>query len=125
MSDMINFTEWLEKLRANVAQTVDGVVLRGARTVQVGSSTNGTPKATTSPSSLVGFALRNTSAVVSAEVLLRDGDADGDIVIPLTLAPSESVRDWFGPGGINLTHGLYVDVSAGAIDGAVFLRGVE
>lgn len=114
--------QWLSQLRAEMAETVNGVLLRGARPVQVG--TGGTTRPTTSAGSLVGFALRNTSTVVAATVVLRDGVA-GDIVIPLELAPGESVRDWFGPGGLNLSQGLAVDVAAGAVDGTVFLRGAE
>lgn len=120
----IDFTAWLENLRRDVSETVNGITLRGARAVQVG--TGGTQRPTTAAGALVGFALCNTSAVTPAEVELRDGrDAGGNLLMTVTLAEGESTRDWFGPGGINLTEGLHVAVTSGAVEGTVFLRGVE
>lgn len=121
-----DFVKWGAQLRADLSQSVNGVLLRGARAVPVGSSASATKNATNNAGALVGFALRNTSASVSAVVLLRDGTtADAPVVVPITLAPDESIRDWFGPSGVNLSFGLYVDVTAGAVDGTVFLRGAE
>lgn len=120
----VMFTQWLESLRVMVMESAGGVVLRGARAVQVG--TGGTRRPTTTPAALAGFALRETSGAAPAVVVLRDGsDATGDPTIPITLAPGESVREWFGPGGVNLVYGLYVDVVSGAVDGSVFLRGAQ
>ncbi|MFT3873424.1 MAG: hypothetical protein QM714_12505 [Nocardioides sp.] len=117
----IMFTEWLETLRTQVIESVNGVALRGSRPVPVGA---GVTRLATSPTSLVGFALRNTNAGVST-LLLRDGfDATGEVIVPITLAPGESVRDWFGPAGVNLSIGLYAELT-GSVDGAVFLRGAQ
>lgn len=118
----VMYAEWLETLRTQVIESVNGVALRGARPVPVGA---GVTRLTTSPTSLVGFALRNPGAV-AATLLLRDGfDATGDVIVPVTLQPGESVRDWFGPAGVNLSIGLFADLTAGAVDGAVFLRGAQ
>lgn len=118
---LIDYTEWLENLRAQVIESVNGVALRGARPVLVGNA----GRLATSPTSIVGFALRETSGVASATVVLRDGfDAGGDPILPITLAPGESVRDWFGPAGVNLSIGLYVTVT-GAVDGSIWLRGTQ
>ena len=120
------FTQWLETLRVAVMESVGGVVLRGARAVPVGSSSSGTSRPANTPTTLTGFALRNTSGATPAVVVLRDGsDASGDMLVPITLAPSESVREWFGPAGVNVAVGVFVDVVSGDVDGAVFLRGPQ
>lgn len=117
---------WLAQLETDLAETVGGTLLRGARAVPVGLAAGATTRPTTAPGALVGYGIRNLSDVAAATVLLRDGsDAAGDLVMPLELAPGESARDWFGPGGIGLSQGLYVDVAAGSVDGAVYLRGAE
>lgn len=123
------FTAWLAQLRVDLAESVGGVMLRGARVVQIGTP-DGNGFATARPllgaGSLVGYAIRNASATDPASVVLRDGrDGDGDLVVPLELAAGESARDWFGPGGLNLSAGLFVDVVAGVVDGAVYLRGSD
>lgn len=117
---------WLTQLQTDLAETVGGVLLRGARVVQIGASVGGTARPTTAANALVGYGIRNLSDVDPATVLLRDGgDNAGDLVMPLVLAPAESARDWFGPGGLGLSQGLFVDVVSGAVDGAVYLRGVD
>ncbi|MDR6212172.1 hypothetical protein QE364_003903 [Nocardioides zeae] len=121
------FTRWITELQVDVAETVGGVLLRGARVVPVGISQGATSRPTTAAGSLVGFALRNRSeeADVSVTVYLHDGwDDTGDVVLAVSLAPGESVRDWFGPGGLNIAYGLFVHAD-GPVDGSVFLRGVQ
>lgn len=116
----------LAQLRVDLAESVGGVVLRGARPVAVGITQGATRTPTGAPGALVGFALRNRSEAVdvTVTVYLHDGfDENGDVIMSVTLAPGESVRDWFGPGGINLAAGLFVNAD-GPIDGSVFLKGV-
>ncbi|MEN8672572.1 hypothetical protein [Nocardioides sp.] len=123
----VAYTEWLETLRADLAESINGVTLRGARPVPIGITGGATKRPLTSPGALVGYAIRNLSEEDEAtvRVLFHDGsDANGDVVLPLTLLPGESARDWFGPGGINLTYGLFVDID-GSVEGSVYLRGVE
>ncbi len=118
------FTEWLENLRVAVMESVGGVTLRGARPVQVG--TGGTTRVANTPTAVMGYALRETSGVAPAVLVLRDGsDANGDTLIPITLAAGESVRDWFGPAGVNVSAGVFADLVSGAIDGTVFLKGTQ
>lgn len=121
--DQIEFTRWLEQLRVTMTETVGGVLLRGARPVAVG--TGGTARPTTSAAALIGFAIRETTGAAGATVLLREHDAAGDVIVPIKLGNGECRSEWFGPGGINVQAGLYVDVVAGAIDGSVFLRGTD
>lgn len=119
--------QWLENLRIDVAETVSGVLLRGARPVPVGITEGGTKYVTNSPGAMVGFALTNEAndTTTTVRVLFHDGKgADADVILKVSLAPGESCRDWFGPGGINLVSGLYVDYD-GPISGSVFLRGAE
>ncbi len=125
-SEELELVRWLAQLRTDLAESVGGVLLRGARVVQVGTAAGATARPTTSAGALVGFSLRNTSDATTATVALRDGpDNAGVLVATVQLAPSESVRDWFGPGGLSLSEGLYVDVTTGAVEGAVYLRGNE
>ena len=127
-SDFSEVVRWLSDLRVDVAETVNGVLLRGARPVQVGIG--GTSQPATSPASLMGLGIRNTNPGAEAIVYLRDSfpgeGADGAMVLPLKIDSTYPVTLWFGPGGINLSHGLYVDVVAGgSIEGAVYLRGSD
>lgn len=133
MSEMLpeppeaTFTRWLEQLRVDLAESVAGVALRGARPVAVGVTSGATRRPSTVPSALVGYSLRNLSEVdgAVAKVYYHDGaDANGDVILSVTLQPGESVRDWFGPGGIGLTYGLYMNID-GQVEGSVFMRGVE
>lgn len=126
-ADFSEVVRWLSSLRVDVAETVGGVLLRGARPVQVGAG--GTKQPATSPTSLVGYALRNTDPANPATVYLRDSfsgqGAGGDLVIPIQLTAGQCLSAWFGPGGLNLSRGLYVDIVTGAVEGAVYLRGAS
>ena len=126
-SDFSEVVRWISSLRVDVAETVNGVLLRGARSVQVGNG--GTLEPATSPGALLGFGLRNPDPGAPAIVYLRDSfpgqGADGDIVVPIKLDSSYPQTTWFGPGGINLSRGLYIDVAEGQIEGAVYLRGSD
>jgi len=115
--------EWLpqtlstlfDELRAELSTSFNTIRHRGARVAYVADR-----QAATSAGTLLGWAINETSGVAPATVALRDGTVEGDVVITITLAPGESTRDWFGPGGISLTQGLYID-AAGAAAGSVFL----
>ena len=123
----VEYTRWLMQLRADMAETISGELVRGARPVPVGSTPGATMRPTTSSGALVGYAIRNLSSSEGATVLVlfRDGGPDGDVILPLALAPGESARDWFGPGGIHLgSGGLYMDIN-GTVDGSVYLRGAQ
>lgn len=127
LTGAVDFVQWLEALRVSVSESVGGTALRGARPIPIGSTPGATSRPTTSAGALVGYAIRNLSTTEGAQVLVlfRDGGPDGDVILPLALAPGESARDWFGPGGIHLGDaGLYMDIT-GSVDGSVFLRGVE
>lgn len=128
LEPQIDYTKWLAELRTDLSESVAGVVLRGARPVPVGITQGGTKRPTTVSGALVGFALRNRSSSTTTNVVVYFYDGagpDSDVILTVTLAPGESARDWFGPGGIHLgARGLYVEAD-GPIDGSVFLRGAE
>ena len=108
-----------------LAETVDGLLLRGARAVPV---SNAKPRPTLSGAALVGYSLREVAGVAAAaSVILRSGeDAEGEILAVIELAGDRSETQWFGPGGVNVGgRGLFVDVAAGAVAGVVYLRGTD
>ena len=128
----VQFTEWLENLRVDVAESLNGVILRGARYVTVGTAglgTGATQKPASAPGSLAGFAFRNLDLTsgVNTHVIIRDGK-NGETILTVALVNGESARDWFGPGGISFQHGLWLDfvredAGVAAVEGSVFLRG--
>jgi hypothetical protein len=123
---LVTFTKWISELRTDLAGSVSGVLLRGALVVPVGSAANATSRPTTTGGALVGYGLRNTDPANPATVYLRDGaDSDGTLVVPIQLAGGAAASAWFGPGGLNLVSGLFVDIAAGAVEGTVHLRGAD
>jgi hypothetical protein len=110
-----------EERQVRIEQSLNGIQVRGARAVQVG--TGGTTRPSTSNGSFVGWSLRETTGTTAAMVEIREGAADGPLLAAVGLAPGETVRDWFAPGGISYGAGLWVTVTDGAVDGAVYLRG--
>jgi hypothetical protein len=75
---------------------------------------------------LVGYALVEATGAAAAEVDFLDGrDSGGTLFLPVSLAPGESARDWFGPAGIQFTSGLYAMAVTGAVRGTVFIGRVD
>lgn len=127
-AQQINYTKWLEQLRVDLAQSVGGIMLRGALVVPVGDA----PLARRglvygAAGALIGWSLRNTDAGNPATLELYDGpDATaGTLVASVQLVAGASSSASFAPGGLGLTRGLFVDVVAGAVTGAVYLRGAD
>ena len=123
----IDYLKWGLEIQRTVAESVSGVLLRGARPVPVGITQGATKSVSGSAGAMVGFALTNESEdeAATVRVLFHDGlDANADIIMKISLAPGESTRDWFHPG-INLERGLFLDYEGGDISGSVFMRGSE
>lgn len=128
----IAYTRWLTQLRADMAETVGGVLLRGARAVQVGTP-EGVGRApvavaATSASVLMGysFALQEPAGPASAGpgfLVIRDGQG-GPVVLTLALFDGAPLTQWFGPGGISFSQGIHV-IGDFAFTGSVFLRGSD
>jgi len=70
-----------------------------------------------------GWSLRNLSASTLATLDIYDGtDASGTSIFPVTLQSNESSREWFYPGGVLFKNGIYVNVTAQEVKGAVLFR---
>jgi len=106
-----------DELNARLRSAFDPDLL-ACRPVEIGAGGLAVDK----PGVLRGFSVWETSGAARAEMVLRDGFSDtGQIVAVLSLAPGESQRDWFGDG-IAVSTGLYVDLVAGDVAGAVWVR---
>jgi len=74
------------------------------------------------PTRLLGWSF-SEEAGAAAKVILRDGNGTGARVIAvIALAAGESNREWFGPDGIQVNTGIYVDRTAGTSLGALYHR---
>lgn len=121
----IDYVRWLQQMQTDLVESVNGVMLRGARPVQVGGSAGGTMRPTSSGGRLVGWSLRETSGEAPAVVRLYDGrSADAPLVAVVAVGQGLAETQWMAPGGISLTEGLFVEL-VGAIEGAVFLGAAE
>jgi len=114
-----HMTERLERLRDEMV-SLNGIQRRGLRAVPI---INGASiKISVSAGQLGGYSIRETSGTGVATVRFHDGvDAGGDILMPIQLAAGESARDWLMPHGIAFVNGLFCEVVAGTIEGAVFI----
>ena len=76
---------------------------------------------------LVGFSCREAvAAAAAAAFVLRHGQsAGGRPLLYVNLAADESVRDWYGPQGINCPQGVYVDRESGTTEVVVYVAGPE
>lgn len=68
-----------------------------------------------------GFSFRETGGASPATVKIYDSAAaSGTLLETISLAPGESRSDWYGPMGIRVSTGIYVDVGgSGTVEGAV------
>lgn len=127
----IAYVRWLQQMQADLAETLGGVMLRGARPVQIGTADGGTMRPTSAPGRLVGWSIRETSGANPALVRLYNGrDFAAPLVACITPATGKADSQWFAPGGISLTEGLAVEFVSGAglstaIEGTVYLGAAE
>lgn len=122
-TDELAYVRWLQQMSTDLAESLNGVLLRGARSVPVGLAQGATARATSSGGRLVGWSLRETAGAV-AVVRLYDGrSTDAPLVAVANLAASASDTTWLG--GVSLTEGLFVEVMSGAVEGAVYLGAAE
>ncbi|MBM7510049.1 hypothetical protein JOE61_003863 [Nocardioides salarius] len=124
----VTLLKWGAELQRELAQSVAGVLVRGARAVPVGQSPGAISRpATSGANSLMGFSLKNTSYELPCTVHLIDGESveDGHLILEIELSPSESAREWFGMSGVSLSRGLVYHDPSGLTTGSVFLRGSD
>lgn len=65
-----------------------------------------------------GYTIAETGGSAAATVYIRSASDTGTILDVIELAAGESKEAWYGPQGIR-SAGLFVDVSAGAVEGSV------
>lgn len=85
---------------------------------------NGTGKALAAFSViLLGWCMKNVSSSTEATLDIYDGtDATGVTLFPVNLASNETSVVWFGDRGILMRNGVYVNVTAQEVKGALFYR---
>lgn len=52
--------------------------------------------------------------------LIDGGNANGALVVPITLSAGQSTRDWLGKPGLEVRSGLYLNVISGSVSGSVW-----
>ena len=71
---------------------------------------------------LFGWSARETSGAATALVQITNAPGGGGLeLMAIGLNASETVRDWFGPDGIELENGYFPAVT-GAVAGSVFVK---
>lgn len=128
----IDYVRWLQQMQTDLTETLGGVLLRGARPVQIGTADGATVRASTSAGRLVGWSVRvSLFATEPGGIKLRDGqDANAPVIAVINIPAKESVTEWMAPGGISFQNGLYVEILSGAgvsatVEGCLFLGAAE
>lgn len=115
----------LERLRQDLALGRGGVALQGAEVRQINPGQAGN-KVSGSAGRLMGWTFRELTGAGTALIYIRDGiDNTGLLVAVISLGARESARDNFGPAGLSIGAGLFVDVAQGSVEGALYLGGVD
>lgn len=123
-TEEVDYVRWLQQMQTDLAESLNGVLLRGARPVQIGTAAGATNRPTSSGGRLVGWSIRETTGTTPAVLRFYDGrGSDAPLVAVANLAGGGSATHWLG-SGISLTEGLYVDIT-GAIEGAAYLGAAE
>lgn len=68
----------------------------------------------------LGFSLRESTGSAGAVVRIWDNAsaASGVILDPIALGAGESAREFYD-GGLDLLHGIYVEIVSGSVEGSV------
>ena len=75
------------------------------------------------PCLVMGWGFLETTGAAGAVLEIYDGqDTTGELVVPISLLASESVRDWNAGDGIYCSRGVFVRVVSGTVRGAVWVR---
>lgn len=116
---------WLSQMQADLAESLNGVALRAARPVSVG--TGGTPRPLSSPGRIVGWSLKETSGAAAAYVRVWDSReaGSGQLLACIALAQGTSVNHSTPGAGINVSDAVCVEVVTGAVEGVLYLGGVD
>jgi len=77
----------------------------------------------TTKGTYLGISVRETggSNTATAKIYDNDSAASGTVIDEFTVSAAGALSHWFGPGGISLANGIYIDVSgSGALSGSVY-----
>jgi len=75
------------------------------------------------PVILFGYSLYETTGSATAQVnIYNGGDTGGQLVLPISLGKSQSAEDWFGPQGLIMDVGIFVNVASGTVNGSLFVH---
>lgn len=113
---------WRDATAAGLAATNRGLRVDGATYRPLPQYTN--QPAFNGSARIVGWSLRAVDG--PATVTLHDGHTtDGDAPLTIGLAgDGSSSTQWFGPGGVSFTEGLFVEVS-GTVAGGILIGAVD
>lgn len=123
----MDYLKWLLSMQTDVAETLNGVLLKGARPAPFGvvDSSLGVVRLTSSAGRLVGWSLREFGGVNPAVIRLRDSrDTSGTIVSVITLAANGAQNQWIHPG-VSFVDALSAELVTGAnlsasVEGAIY-----
>jgi len=73
---------------------------------------------------LHGWGWQEPTNTTAAKFELTDGPG-GPVILPVTLAINQSVRDWLAGAGIYARTGLSINMISGSLSGAVWIRPVQ
>lgn len=76
---------------------------------------------TNTPKILYGWSVGESDGTPAvASFLIRNGSGAGDIVAVVELAANGSSTEWFGDQGIRVPDGIFIDIVAGTVQGAIY-----
>ena len=96
------------------------MIFGAARVFPIGV-TSGTENTLEVPGILHGWGWQNTSETNRADLVLTDGPI-GPPIVPISLSPGQSTRDWLGALGIACVRGVTITITAGTVEGSLWFR---
>ena len=70
-----------------------------------------------------GYAIRETTGAGAATLRLRDGNAVGELLLPLSLAAGEADQQHISPHGVAVETGkIFLELIAGSVEGVIYWR---
>jgi hypothetical protein len=120
----IDLIRWTAQMRADVAETLGGIMLRGARPVEI---TAVPTLLSGSPGRLVGWSIHETSGSSGFNIRFRNGtDAAQPLIACSTGTAGATDTKWLNPGGVSFTEGLYLEFVAGtSVEGTVYIGAAD
>lgn len=69
---------------------------------------------------LLGYGVKENAAAAASLIIRHGTSTAGTPLVPMSFGANESVRDWFGPGGIACPNGLFLDRVTGTTEVTIF-----